>query len=380
MRVVLRSILNRIWRTLVSVETGVVLLMLVVIFSALGTLILQRPTTRPEELERSYSPAVLAALDALGLTDIFHSWWFLGLVFLVSLCILAASIHRFPHRWRHFSRPYKYPEESFRHAVRPQHSVVLAAGGAAAVAVEELGLTAAERALQARGFAPERVECPGRRGLFAEQHRISELAAYIVHASLLLIFFGTFVDGFWGWRGTLSLAQGQASNVVELRDGRRRTLPFSLRCDAAGQESYPDGTLKNLWSRVAVVRSGQELLRKEIVVNDPLLYEGVRFFESPVGQHGYSGGPVELEVSREPGQWIVWPGVILMGLGLVCVFYLSHMRFWVVPVRDPKTGKLSLWIGGSANRNRDRFERRFRDLVASIENELGPMTGSTSKV
>jgi len=47
-----------------------------------------------------------------------------------------------------------------------------------------------------------------------------------------------------------------------------------------------------------------------------------------------------------------------------------HMRFWAVPVRDAKTGKYSLWIGGSANRNRDAFEQRFNDLVAAVEEEL----------
>jgi hypothetical protein len=39
-------------------------------------------------------------------------------------------------------------------------------------------------------------------------------------------------------------------------------------------------------------------------------------------------------------------------------------------VRDEKTGKYSLWIGGAANRNRDAFEQRFNDLAAAIETEL----------
>jgi len=36
---------------------------------------------------------------------------------------------------------------------------------------------------------------------------------------------------------------------------------------------------------------------------------------------------------------------VLIGVGLAFVFYVVHMRFWVVPVCDPKTGKYSLWIG-----------------------------------
>ena len=67
-----------------------------------------------------------------------------------------------------------------------------------------------------------------------------------------------------------------------------------------------------------------------------------------------------------------------MGIGLAFVFYVVHMRFWVVPVRDAKTGKLSLWIGGSANRNRDAFEQRFNDLVAELEKELKPIPSVSS--
>jgi hypothetical protein len=54
----------------------------------------------------------------------------------------------------------------------------------------------------------------------------------------------------------------------------------------------------------------------------------------------------------------------------------------VAPVRDPKTGKHSLWIGGSANRNRDAFEQRFNDLVTLVEEELKtiPATSPSKKV
>src|SRR5262249_29003604 len=79
-------------------------------------------------------------------------------------------------------------------------------------------------------------------------------------------------------------------------------------------------------------------------------------FEARDLKMGYFTG---LEVSHEPGQWPVWAGVVLMGLGLGMVFYVVHVRFWVVPVRDAR-GQLALWVGGTANRNREAFEQRFR--------------------
>ena len=465
---------HKIWRTIASIQTGVVLLILVVILSAVGTVVLQRPVTEPEEMQNAYSPQALKILDAVGLTDVFHSWWFLGLVFLVSLSIVSASIDRFPNSWRYFSRPYKYPDDSFRRALHPQKSL--------AITDEESGLVAAERALHELGYKPERVVREHHFGIFAERHRISEMAVYIVHASLLLIFFGTIVDGIWGWRGELNLNEGQSSNIVELRDGKTRTLPFAIRCDSAGQENYQDVTPKKWWSKLVVVKDGQDIKKKEIVVNDPLLYSGVRFYQSSYGPTGKvdklllvasakgdsskkqeiglalndtavldadttvrfaeffpdfavrdgqvykksnqlenpaahlivtskkgakdfdiwfpameegadnSKSPWQfqatdlkmghftgLQVSHEPGQWGVWSGVVLMGIGLAFVFYVIHMRFWIVPVRDPKTCKFSLWIGGSANRNRDAFEQRFGDLVASIEKELKPIPSAAPR-
>jgi len=469
-----RSLVHKTWRTIASIQTGVVLLILVVILAAVGTVVLQRPATEADEMQKAYSPQALRILDALGLTDVFHAWWFIGLLALVSLCIVAASVDRFPNSWRYFSRPYKYPDESFRRALHPQKSL--------AIADEESGLVAAERALHSLGFKPERVVRADHFGIFSERHRISELAVYIVHASLLLIFFGTLVDGLWGWRGYLSLNEGQTSNIVQLRDSTTRTLPFAIRCDAAGQENYKDGTPKKWWSRLAVVEDGRDVQKKEIVVNDPLLYSGVRFYQSSYGQNGkvdklllvatpssgsgekreialalndtvpleadtavrfaeffsdyavrdgqvykksnymdnpavhlvvtskkagkdfdvwlpalnevadnskspYQFQPIDLkmghytglQVSHEPGQWGVWAGVVLIGVGLAFVFYVVHARFWVVPVRDPKTGKCSLWIGGSANRNRDAFEQRFNHLVELVEEKLKPLPSTSPR-
>ena len=88
---------RQLWQTLSSIKTGVILLITVVVLSAAGTIVLQRPVTEPDEMERAYSPAVLSLLDKVGLTDVFHAWWFVALMVLVSLSIVAASVNRFPN-------------------------------------------------------------------------------------------------------------------------------------------------------------------------------------------------------------------------------------------------------------------------------------------
>jgi cytochrome c biogenesis protein len=108
----LRFAWRNLWQTLSSIKTGVVLIILVVIFSAAGTVILQRPMTDSDDMQRAYSPAMLRFLDATGLTDVFHTRWFVALLILVSFSIIAASVQRFPNAWRYYARPYKSPTKA----------------------------------------------------------------------------------------------------------------------------------------------------------------------------------------------------------------------------------------------------------------------------
>jgi hypothetical protein len=45
------------------------------------------------------------------------------------------------------------------------------------------------------------------------------------------------------------------------------------------------------------------------------------------------------------------------------------MRFWVTAVHDEKLG-LVLWVGGTFNKNKERFEERYEALVEAIVREL----------
>ncbi len=274
------SLPRKIWQTLAAIKTGVILLILVVILSAAGTIILQRPATDPDEMQRAYSPLVLVLLDGLGLTDVFHAWWFVLLLSLVSLSIIVASVQRFPNAWRFFSRPYKSPDETFRNAL-PNHKVISIKDKD-----EEAAVSYAERALQKAGYRPERIVRENSFSLFGEHNRFSELAVYIVHASLLLIFLGSNIDALFGWRGFVTLTRGQQSSQVKPQNGSPHNLPFAVRCDGAGQENYADGTPKRWWSDLSVLENGTVTLRKQIVVNEPLVYRGIRFYQASYGRTG----------------------------------------------------------------------------------------------
>jgi cytochrome c biogenesis protein len=472
--------LRRLYETFAAVRTGIVVLLIVVIVSASGTLILQRPLTSPEDMERAYAPQVLRLLNAAGLTNVYHAWWYLALLSLLAISILCASIERWPNAWRYYARPYRRTNASFRAALPLQESFPVDDAAAA--------LAATGRVWQRHGLKPQPIAGSDEVSLYAEKHRCAVLAVYVVHASLLMIMLGGVLDGIWGYQGYVELVPGApAISQIALRDNSIRRLPFALRCDDAGQENYTGQYAmmpKRWWSKLTVLENGREIMRKEIAVNDPLVYRGVRFYQSGYGasaelrnarfavigahdsarpeafklaagqsaqlnggasikmirffpdafamdgdlfqrskelnnaavkleftQEGKTqsvflfrsetggmddvaltgpfdadGNPITgmpyrflaaldmapytgLQVSHEPGEWLVWTGCLVLAAGLVLSFWVLHQRYWAVAARD-KEGRLALWLGAASNKKREVFDERFHKLAREIELEL----------
>ena len=74
-----------------------------------------------------------------------------------------------------------------------------------------------------------------------------------------------------------------------------------MKCYSAGQENYADGSPKKWWSKLAVVENGKEVQTKEIVVNDPLVYRGLRFYQASYGMTGKLDGLKLVATPRADG-------------------------------------------------------------------------------
>ena len=289
-----QSVLNRFLQFFSSLKCGLILLGLVGTAVIIGTVVLQRPMAREGQIEQLYAPQTIRLLDFLGLFDVFHAWWFILLLGLLGACIALTSLERFPQAWRYFSRPHRVADEWFVRKLPFQREVPIGSG------LPEEALGRAARKFASLGYRPH-PEALRKGTLYVEKHRLARLAPYVVHLSLLIIFAGAIVDGTWGYRGFVTLGPGMRSQQVESlsSSGAPRLLPFTLRCDNAGMEKYPDGSPRQYWSRLVIEENGREVLRKQIFVNDPLTYKGIRFFQA---SYGSSGVPTQLVIEAS------WPG------------------------------------------------------------------------
>ena len=77
----------------------------------------------------------------------------------------------------------------------------------------------------------------------------------------------------------------------------------------------------------------------------------------------YSG----LQVTKDPGVWVVWTGCFLMMAGFYLTFFLSHRRIWVRLTE--KGGETWVEIAGSSHRDRAGFEKEFEKMIQALREE-----------
>jgi len=73
-----------------------------------------------------------------------------------------------------------------------------------------------------------------------------------------------------------------------------------------------------------------------------------------------------LQVTKDPGVWVVWIGCSLMIIGFIISFFFSHQRVWV---RVPKQAGGEMVVAGSANKSKMGFEKKFNGLVEEIRSK-----------
>jgi cytochrome c-type biogenesis protein CcsB len=146
----------------------------------------------------------------------------------------------------------------------------------------------------------------------------------ITHASMLIILAGALMTALLKIEGRMPLWEGQESNLVfRSADGEvpPYELPFKIRLKDFQMDRYP-GTMRPSMFRslVDVVdpRAGGDHAAV-IEMNKPLAWGGFRFFQSSYQQADGREMSI-LEVSRDPGQAVVFVGYTLLVLGMIVVF------------------------------------------------------------
>jgi len=295
-----KSILELAWTWLMyvveflsQVKFGVVLLCILVFLSFLGMVIIQQNVNGFDAYYASRTPAEKTVFGALGLFDIYYSWYFKGLLLLLSLNIVLASIDRFPSAWSYISKPKLNGTKKWLLA-RHSNAVIHINSDDEKSAAEKIAET-----FKKNGLKPTISEKNGATYVFGENGKWNRLGAYIVHVALLTLFLGHFVALQTGFDADVNMSPGQVSNEIQLirfnLDKKERFavgLPFTITCTDIQQKLIdPGGSIETFntldWrTQIKINDPAYGETIADVSLNKPFSYRGYRFFQAqtvPVG-------------------------------------------------------------------------------------------------
>ena len=212
----------------------------------------------------------------------------------------------------------------------------------------------ARRSLEQRGFSV-RSETSGKvcfiRG---DRNRLTPLATLVTHLAVLLLLTGVVLSNRYGWREEITIGPGKVIPVEHESE-------WVVRNDGFAITRYPDGSASAYTAQVTILEGDREAMRGSARVNEPLVYNSIRFhlrgYAGTEGQH-----TITLLVARDPGYGLVIVSGFLLLLGLTVSAHFPHCRVYA---RMEPDGTLRL--AGRADRRAYDFGREFVALTLELK-------------
>ena len=284
-----------VWNIFSSLRLTIFLLIFLAATSVVGTIVLQNGT--PEQYLAEYGPRLSRVLDFFGLFDMYHSWWFRAVLALLVMNVVFCSLKRLPSVWR----------QIFRSAVDLSASRIEALPFKATFRVTEK-TESSEGAIERHvpGFfgKPRRIDRPDGLLLYFEKGRYGRLGVYIAHLSLILILAGGMIGSLFGFKGLVTIKEGQTVDTILLRQNGRAVphrLDYQVRCDDFDIAYYdmpgPEKFVSEYTSTLSILESGETVRQEKVRVNHPMTHGGIRFYQTSYG----NDAEIVLQVTAREG-------------------------------------------------------------------------------
>ncbi|MDP8222511.1 MAG: cytochrome c biogenesis protein ResB [Candidatus Lernaella stagnicola] len=300
---------------LASLSVTVYSLIALGVGTLIGTVFPQVGITIPAQvLTQKLEYPVWRILHLLGFTDVFHSFWFLFLVALLMLNLIACT-------WRYIKRVRRLlasgGEVLDESTERGAHSIVRIK----TAAVDQKGITASLGSLgRVRSTAQG-----DQTHLFVDSRPWARYGIVVVHLSVLLILAGAMVKLMAAVEGHIMLPEGGSLSLFRSDDNDLLRLPFDIECRRFQVDFYEGSQRpKEFVSDLVVWKDGVEQMAKTIQVNDPLGIGGFRFFQATYGKERFP--IIDITVGGAQRELPVVFGQIQSIPGTRDGFILNHSR------------------------------------------------------
>jgi cytochrome c biogenesis protein len=303
-----RDFLHSLWDFFCSLKLTMSLLISLAVISIIGTIVPQG--TPPPEYLATISQTKQQLYQTLGFFDMYHSWWFILLLYLLTVNLTACSIKRLPHIWKIISQPTLVMGSGLEQSL-PNKTSFNTSDKSEALKEKLISF------LQTEFSRPVVTEADGAWHLFAQKTPWCRLSVYFVHLSVIVIFIGAMIGSLFGYKGYVNIPEGEIISRIQSRTGKQIDLGFALRCEQFSVALYKNGAPKEFKSILTVLENGKpvpDFTNVRVIVNDPLTYKGITFYQSSYGNAGNyfftvsaPGGSKEIPVALNSNETATLP-------------------------------------------------------------------------
>jgi len=251
-----------------SVKFTIFILILIAAVSVIGTVIEQGQS--PQDYFLAYGERWAEIILRLGLDRMYNTWWFVSILCLLVVNIIACTLDRFPPKWKTL---LKEESASFNPALidKLSRNATFTAAGDVQIVKNRISALLAKKK-----YKIKTAETPdGGFSIYAWKGVLGRFGSDFTHLSLLIILLGSIIGSVWGYKDFKVILVG---DIVS--SGK---FDFQLRLDRFWVDYYDTGQIRQYNSILTVVEDGKDVLTKQIWVNEPLYYKGIRFYQSSYG-------------------------------------------------------------------------------------------------
>jgi cytochrome c biogenesis protein len=265
---------NALWNFFASVKLALFTLFVLAVASIIGTIVPQREAaSRYVEL---YGPGIAKFFQLLDIQNMYNSWWFVSMLVLFCLNLTVCTIERLPHIWRVVTLDNLATTTVDRLGKMAMRRSFLTQ------ATSEQAANSVRQIMKGSGWKLSQADKEGGTLFFTQKGAYTRLGVIIVHVSILVIFAGALIGSFYGYKASVLIPEGGSTTQVYQSNAEHTEIPldFTVRCDDFQLTYYNSGMPKEYRSDLAIVKGNKEVYAKSIVVNDPMQYGGLTFYQS----------------------------------------------------------------------------------------------------
>ena len=249
-----------------SIKLAMFLFIVLAITATIGTVIQQGE--RPEAYIKEYGEETYRWFLRLGFTDVYHTWWFSSLLGLLCINSLTCFYQRFPAVWRSTQQDKVNVSLPFIKGLK--HTADIPLTGTKESIAEKL-----VQYLTAKGYRVLAKNEPHGATVYATKGIMGRVGAHMAHLSATVIVLGGLMGSYWGFQEFGVCLEGQTYHIPKGN--------FDLKVDKFWIDYHENGAVKSYNSTLTVLERGAPMKTKTITVNDPLVHNGIWFYQSSYG-------------------------------------------------------------------------------------------------